>query len=115
MFYKILKNIEEKDSLPIGSIIEIENDIKFIHLDWGWQIDIQFLIREGYIDIVWEHGFKIGSKVATTNEYESSCIYYWTIIAIYSWRKAMVSFDHDNWIKFDHLRIVSDIESKIYF
>jgi len=33
MFYKILKNIEEKDSLPIGSIIEIENDIKFIHLD----------------------------------------------------------------------------------
>jgi hypothetical protein len=115
MFYKILKKIEEKDSLPIGSIIEIENDIKFIHLDWGGQIDIQFLIREKYIDIIWEHWFKIGSRVATTNDFNSSRIYYWTILAIHTWREAMVSFNGDDWIDFDYLRAISDNEAKIYF
>ena len=115
MFYKILKKIEEKYSLPIWSIIEIDNDKKFINLDWWWQIDIQFLIREGYIDIVWEHGFKIWSRVATTNDYNSSRIYYGTILSIHTWREAIVSFDCDEWIDFDYLRAISDNEAKIYF
>lgn len=33
MYYKILQKIEEKDSLPIGSLFEIDDEMKHIKLD----------------------------------------------------------------------------------
>ena len=117
IFYRLLKKIEENDSLPVWSIFGIEKDKTVITLDWWNTIDIAFLIREWYILVTTSSPIKVGRKVATTSRY-SSCTYYGTVLAMSHTEDGEVEVlttISDNYISLSLIRLATEWELPLYF
>lgn len=123
MYYKILQKIEEKDSLPIGSLFEIDDEMKHIKLDSWSQIDIQFLLREKYIAIANTPKFRVWQKaVLSSDNYEWA--HYGTIISIQNSDKWEIRYllscsfiyrSEYQYIYESELRAPTDLELWLYF
>lgn len=119
MYYKIIKEIEEKNSLPQWSIIQIDDDKKHIKLDSWNQIDISFLIREKYLVQVEVPPFRIGEPVTTTPWYDR-VQYFWKVIAVHISNEWVAEYkttfiSSSDWIYWDNLRKPTELELWLYF
>ncbi len=116
MFYQLLKQIEENNSLPVGSIFSIEDGIKSLALDWGWSIDISFLLKEKYIIVFNTPKYKVWEEVVLQSP-DYSGIYYTLVTSIRytTWKiQYIISALPENLIDEDELRPLTDIESDLF-
>ena len=95
MKYKLLKQIEEKDSIKIWEVFET-NDIFVVTTDEDWKIPITFLISQWYIekieDKIIDPKFSVWERVI----YEDKNLVFFTVIKwirILEWEVMYYLFD----------------------